>query len=488
MIAPTFLPAIFFLLLSSDYPDAFNIYDEQTYADSSCTPLVVETPAGVFASPGGRPNGSGSRNDPLDLATALAGGDFIQPGDTLWLMEGTYSGNFVSRLSGANNMPIEVRPWPGKRVVLESPPRKAGNNSQSTLFVDSQWVNYYGLEVRSRFGDRSSKKPGSNPDDIDIQGGVTVGAHYNSSNTKIINFIVHDTQGGLSSFSASTDSELYGNIIYNNGWTGPDRGHGHGIYTQNKGGYKKLTNNILFFGFGTGIHAYVEGSPKLENYDIQDNVWFLSGASDPRASQKKDNNLVGGFQPVTNLLIKNNKGYSDNGRGTRIGYGGSVTGQSAVLEGNYLAENFWVAGNWDRLEVSNTSVFHGITGASQSQITDLGGNYFRENDPASGKQIFVSQNGFDPRRARIIIYNFDEDERVSVDLSAVLKEGESYRIHSVFDLFGSPLLTGIYDGSSIAIPMGAVAPPQPKGINGIGAEDDPGRRFGVFLVSHAGCR
>ncbi len=476
-----------FLLLDSYTPSSFNTYNSNTFADSTCEALAIENPTGVFVSPNGHPSAAGTELDPLDLVTALKDNDLVQNGETLWLMEGTYVGNFTSYLNGAENSPISVKPCPGKRVVLESPLLATGENGQSTLFIDSQWVNYYGLEIMSRATGRTSQQKGSNPTDLNIQGGVTVGAHYNSSNTKIINFIVHDTRGGLSSFSASTDSELYGNIIYNNGWTAPDRGHGHAIYTQNVDGYKKLTNNILFFGFGTGIHAYVQSAPKLNNYDIQDNVWFLTGASDPRSSQKKDNCLVGGYQPVTNLLIKNNKGYSDNGRGTRIGYSGNVTNQSAVLQDNYLVENFWVAGDWDTLNISNTSIFHGITGDSQSQITDLGGNDFRETDPANGKKIFVSQNKFDPRRARVIIYNFDEDDTVAVDLGSILKDGEAYRIHSVFNLFGAPLKTGVYDGSKVMIPMGTISPPQPNGVNGIGEEDDPKKRFGVFIVSHAAC-
>ncbi len=482
-----FLPAIVFLLLSSRNPVAFNTYDETTFADSTCTPMAIEKPVGIFAAPAGTPDAAGTETDPLDLATALAGSELIRAGDTLWLMEGKYIGNFTSRLGGAEGRPIQVKPYPGKRVILESPPLAKGENSASTLFIDSQWVDYYGLEIMSRAGDRISEESTSNPTDISLQGGVTVGAYHNSSNTKIINFIVHDTRGGLSSFSASTDSELYGNIIYNNGWTAPDRGHGHAIYTQNTGGYKKLTSNIIFFGFGTGIHAYVEGSPKLDNFDIQENVWFLTGASDPRASQKKDNCLVGGLQPVTNLLIKNNRGYSDNSRGTRIGYSGSVTGQSAVLADNYLAENFWVAGDWDSLNISGTSIFHGITGDSQSQITDLGGNDFRESDPADGKKIFVSSNRYDPRRLRVTIYNFDLDDTVRVDLGSLLQPGEAYRIHSVFDLFGEPLQTGVYNGADITIPMGTIAPPQPIGLNGIGDEDDPGKRFAVFIVTHAAC-
>jgi len=489
-----FIPAILAALANphssndiSNAYDPFNAYNAETFADSTCQVLPLEKPAGFFTSPSGSPTASGSRSDPLDLSTALGKQSPLKAGDTLWLMEGKYIGSFTSYLKGEEGNPIEVRPVPGKHVILETPARNPGDSRHATLFIDAPWTNYYGLEIRSTGFDRfDENQDGSG---IDVQGGVSIGAYHNSSNTKIINFIVHDTSGGLSSFSASTNSELYGNIIYNNGWEGR-RGSGHAIYTQNTGPYKKLTNNIIFFGFGTGIHAYVEGSSKLANYDIQGNTWFLTGASDTRATQKKDNCLVGGFHPVTNLLIKNNLGYSDNGRGTRVGYSGDVTGQSAVLEDNYLDENLWVAGNWDKLDVSNTTILHGITGESQSQINNLGGNKFKEqNDLPSGKKIFVSKNAYDPRRARIVIYNYDESNTVSVDADSVLKTGEAYRVHSVFDLFSSPVITGIYDGKSIQIPMGTVAPPQPTKHQGIDPiEDDPKKRFGVFILTHAGCQ
>jgi len=482
MPVTTIAPAIISYLLSSSLPvnEAFNTYDSSTFSSSTCKPLDIEVPVGIFASPDGKSTALGTENDPLDLATALANNDKVKDGDTLWLMEGTYRGTFTSELRGTENSPISVKPYPGKRVIIDSTDGKDG----SGLRINGYWANYYGIEVLSRDSKRETTSDTYADNNITLQGGVNV---YGTK-IKVVNFISHDNSSGINAWFKGEDErgELYGNIIYNNGWSAPKRGHGHAIYAQNKNGYKKLHNNIIFFGFATGIHVYTEGG-YIDNFDIQDNVWFLTGASDTRASQKKDNCLVGGLKPARNLLIKNNMGFSDNGRGTRIGYGGDVVGQSAVIEDNYLAENFWVAGNWDRLDVSNTSIFHGITGSSQSQINDLGGNDFRESDPTSGKKIFVSQNKYDARRARVIIYNYDEDESVSVDLSAVLKNGEAYRIHSVFDLFGKPVKRGIYNGSNILIPMGTVAPVQPNGLDGISEEDDPKKKFGVFIVTHAGC-
>lgn len=454
--------------------------DESTFANSTCQNKPFEVPQGFFASPNGSPNAFGTQNDPLDLQTALSSSSPVEAGDTLWLIEGVYKGLYTSELRGTQALPIRVSVLPGKQAILDGNVASAG----SVLHVKGSWTNYYGLEVLSSSPTHTSLESGSNPSDLVTNGGVTV----QGANTKVINFIVHDnTGGGISSWSDAPDSELYGNIIYNNGWTGPDRGHGHAIYAQNRTGVKKLTNNIIFFGFGTGIHVYTEGG-QMNNFDVQYNTWFMTGASDPRSSQKKDNCLIGGFQPVINLQLKNNQGYSENSRGTRLGYGGSVTGQNAVLDNNYLSENFWVAGHWDSFDVSNTTVHRGRTGSSQTYVNDVVGNDFQDTPPVSGKKIFVHPNAYDPRRAKVVIYNFDEDDSVNVDLSSVLKMGEAYRIHSTFALFDAAMLEGVYNGSLISIPMGSVTPPQPTGSHDVTEDDDPHKRFGVFIVTHGACQ
>jgi len=463
-----------------DNHHAFNGITNSTFALSSCTNLPLETAVGIFVSPAGTPTATGTQLDPLDLATALSSTSIVTAGETIWLMEGIYKGNFTSKLRGTSLLPIKVKPLPGKRAIIDGNHISGG----AALTISGDWADYYGLEVISSSATHTSAQTGSNPSDLVTNNGVTV----TGPNTRVINFIVHDNVGGgISSWSNAPNSELYGNIIYNNGWTGPDRGHGHAIYAQNNTGFKKLTNNIIFFGYGTGIHVYTEGG-QMNNFDVQHNTWFMTGASDPRASQKKDNCLIGGFKPVTNLLMKNNLGYSENSRGIRLGYGGSVVGQDAILMDNYLSENFWVAGSWSSLNVSNSAVFRGLTGVASSFISDgTNGNIVQITPPATGNQVFVKANDHDPRRARVVIYNHEDAPSVSVDLSSVLKSGEAYRIHSSFALFDAPMIEGVFDGNPVSIPMGSVVPPQPTGSNGIADEDYPHRKFGVFIVTHGGC-
>ena len=486
---------------------AFDLFDEESYSASTCTPLAIERPIGIFASPSGTPTAEGTEADPLDLNTALLNNDKVQDGETLWLMEGTYRGTFTSELRGSENSPIKVKPYPGKHVKIDTTDAPSG----AGLLINGSWTYYYGIEVSSYDGNRvSTVDNSSNPSDITLNGGVSI----IGSTNKVINFISHDNASGIDAWSkrqdgfSGIDTEIYGSIIYNNGWSAQPadgsygRGHGHAIYTQNFDGTKKIINNVIFYGFGTGIHAYQTGKVEqngllrgIENFDIEDNTWFLTGASDIRKGMKKYDCLVGGYQPVKNLLLKNNQGYSDIGR-TMLGYASNYHGipflnEDALLVNNYLVQNLKLQDSWPigAISIKDSSVFHGITG-DQTYLNDLGGNDFSA-EPTSGKKIFYIKNAYDPRRGRITIFNFDRDQNVSVDLSKVMKAGSAFRVHSVFDLFGEPILSGVYTGQSIEIPMGTVSPPQPYGLDGaINADegDDPKELFGVFIVTHAGCQ
>ncbi|MDF1879892.1 hypothetical protein JHD50_01020 [Sulfurimonas sp. MAG313] len=487
---------------------AFNIYDDSTFAASICAPLPMEQPLGIFASPQGNANAAGTEQDPLDLATALLNNDKVQDGNTLWLMEGTYKGTFTSELRGSENNPIKVKPYPGKYVRIDTTNAPSG----AGLLINGTWTHYYGIEVTSYDGNRVSKVDNSsNPSDITLNSGVSI----IGSTNKVINFIAHDNASGIDAWSkrkdgfTGIDTETYGSIIYNNGWSAQPadgsygRGHGHAIYTQNYDGIKKITNNVIFYGFGTGIHAYQTGKFEqngvlrgLENFDIQDNTWFLTGASDIRKGMKKYDCLVGGYQPIKNLIMTNNQGYSDLGK-TIIGWASNYkdipfNNEGASLENNYLAQRLEVRVLWDPNSVSikDTSVFGG-TSVNEAFLNDLGGNNLDGAQPTSGKKIFYVKNTYDSRRGRITIYNFDRDANVSVDLSKIMKTGSAYRIHSVFDLFGEAIISGVYDGSAVSIPMGTVSPPQPYGLDGaINASegDDPKELFGVFIITHAGCQ
>src|SRR5437870_1781385 len=64
-----------------------------------------------YVAPNGSQTANGTKEHPLDLATALSSNSPAAPGDTIWLRGGTYEGHFVSELRGATTMPILVRQY-----------------------------------------------------------------------------------------------------------------------------------------------------------------------------------------------------------------------------------------------------------------------------------------------------------------------------------------------------------------------------------------
>ena len=86
--------------------------------------LAVFLPLGVvrtvraadfYASPTGTTStaaGTGTITNPWALQTALAQPAAVHPGDTIWLRGGTYTGKYVSHLTGTSTAPIVVRSYP----------------------------------------------------------------------------------------------------------------------------------------------------------------------------------------------------------------------------------------------------------------------------------------------------------------------------------------------------------------------------------------
>ncbi|MDB6023732.1 MAG: hypothetical protein JWQ04_3589, partial [Pedosphaera sp.] len=219
-----------------------------------------------YVSPAGSATGDGGWNNPWDLPTALNQPAAVHPGDTLWLLGGTYRTanrptKFVSTLAGASNRPITVRQYPGQRATID------GNLGQYT----GGWVNYWGFEIMDsqQFGNgaiptRVSPQAGPFPttwyENYDgITNDFTVsGVDLQAPNCKLINLVIHDNiGGGIGVDAAAGNTEIYGTLSYFNGWQGSDRSHGHGIYGQNiSPAVKHIEDCLVFDNFALGIQDY----------------------------------------------------------------------------------------------------------------------------------------------------------------------------------------------------------------------------------------
>lgn len=461
------------------------------------------THVGYYVAPGGSSANDGSASRPWDLATALAGGGGrVAPGDTIWLRGGTYRGPVRSRVSGVAGAPVVIRQYPGERAIIDG----AGSTS-STFVVDGSYSIFWGFELTNTDPDRTDL---NRPDMV-----VNHGPH-----NKYINLIVHDGNVAYYTYTDQPDVEIYGSIIYNIGWQGTDRGHGHAIYAKNDVGPLVLRDNVMFNQFGYGVHGYTNaGSGHLINIRIEGNVSFNNGSLSNNSTAS--NIMVAGNEVADQIVVKDNFTYfspSVGGSSLRMGRGSLLDG-SMRIEGNYLAggspvmdvgdwrqavvagNTFIGTGNMVVLQDPNTSQ-HAWSGdlfyrdpsanawrysgtyytfsAWQTATGLAAGDQARSGAPAT--QVFVRPNAYEPGRAHIIVYNWGRLSMVAADLAGVLRVGERFEVRNVQDLFGTPVVSGVYTGGAVSLAMTGATPPAPIGM---AASRSPvtGPEFDVFLVT-----
>lgn len=408
-----------------------------------------------YSSPSGRPSGDGSVGNPWNLATALAQPAAVRPGDTIWLRGGTYPGTFSSSLNGSAGNPIVVRQYPGERAILD------GGNSggRAILTVAGSYTWYWGFEIMSSDLNRVSTTNLDNPPDIGRGDGIDIDQSSRTGpGLKFINLIIHDTRQGVSFWTEAIDAEIYGCLIYYNGWDSTARGSGHGIYTQNQTGTKKITDNIIFSGFGYGIHAYGSSAAFLDNFLFQGNTLFNSG--DLSSSGPSGILLVGGGrlahnpQVIGNLLYRQTAGVASD---FDMGYSAGCV--SPILNGNYVATTTALINCTAGLSLADNTFYGDTTGFSQS--TFPANTYFSLRP--TGTRVFLRPNLYEPGRANVTIYNWDLNPTVNVDFSGVLPVGSRYEIRNAQNFFAPPVQSGTYSGGTVSLPMNDLTAAVPVG-------------------------
>jgi len=459
------------------------------------------THVGWYVTTNGTSSGDGTNAAPWDLATALNGGNgSIRVGDTVWLRQGTYVGQFYSGLSGTAASPIVVRGYPTERVTLDG--GTGGTNRIETLTVNGAFTMYRDFEVMQssalRTGEAGTGTP-LRPTGIY----VLQSAH----DLKFINLIIHDTGHGFYTENTAHNIEIYGCIIYNGGdqnAASGGRSDGHGIYIKGDGnGWKIVRDNVIFDQFGFGIHGYAESGQALKNLVFDGNAIFNNGTP---SNYDNPNVQLGGTVVADNDSITNNSLYfspgvtSDNGN-VRIGYSATANG-TALVQGNTIVGGTTQTvelGYWANLTVQNNIlvstnvvvVQHDANSPTTQHWTGnthyhdpagqawqfKGTNYtfsgwqaaVGATDAASGAlpttaQVIVRPNRYETGRANIIVHNWAGVSSVDVPVASVLTTGDSYVVRNAQNIFGTPVASGTYQGGgTIAIPMGGVAPPPPIG-------------------------
>jgi hypothetical protein len=426
-------------------------------------------PQAFYVAPDGLPTNPGTSEAPLDLATALSTSSPALPGDTIWVGGGVYRGAFKSQLRGTAVAPVVVRQRPGARAIID-----ATSSSDSALFVEGAFTWFWGLEIRSEEPLRTSSQPHA----ADLRRGAGVTAH--APGARFINLIVHDMKNGIEVWASAPDAEVYGNLIFNNGYSAEDRGHGHGIYAQNRFGTLRVTDNVMFSGFSHGIHVYGSDAAYLDNVRLDGNVVFNSGLLSPFFER---NLLLGGGRPAGNPVVTSNYTYySRERRGgeNNLGYAAGCTG--LVARKNYWAHprQYPLVIGANCAGVVEDNVLIGFF--SEEARARFPRNDVRGTEPA-GIDVFVRPNLYERGRANVVVFNWDRTRTVDVPLDGTgLLDGMRFEVRDAQDFFAGAVFTGVFSaGQAISLQMDGKGITRPAGATPM-APSHTGREFGAFIV------
>jgi hypothetical protein len=367
-----------------------------------------------YVGPAGSVEGQGTKASPWDLESALLGRRVVQPGDTIALLGGTYrrrpQEQFEVRLVGAEGKPIHVRAAPGERATIDG---------GLVMHEPSAHVWIWDLEILvSEPHPTAPVGPGSNPAGFTRPwGGLSM---RGGRQCKYINLVIHDCRQGVSFWAEARDSEVYGCIIYDNGWPATDRGHGHAIYTQNGEGVKTISDCIMTGGHGYTMHAYGSERADVDNYLIEGNIAYDAGMF-----------LVGGGKPSRGIRVNHNTLY---GIDMQLGYN---------------------APSNEDAEVRMNTVVNGSLTIKDFKSVRQEGNLVVAKAEArpTFSQVDLRPNRYDLNRAHLALFNWGATKVVAVNPEPFLKRGDRFRLMNPRDFYGKPVLEGVYTGTPIAAPV-----------------------------------
>lgn len=370
-----------------------------------------------YVGPQGKAENPGTADAPWDLASTLAGEQEIGPGGTIHLLEGTYRRRpnelFEIRLRGTAGQPIHVQPVAGQRVRIDG-----GLSVRSPS--SHVWIRDLEIFVSELLPPRPVSA-GSHPADLKRpQGGLHMDG---GSDCKYINLVIHHCSQGISCWKDELNPEIYGCVIYANGWRGVDRGHGHCIYTQNDQGVKTISNCIMtcpYEGSYT-VHAYGSERAYVNNYLLTENICYARGPF-----------LVGGGRPSRGIRIHRNVLY---GIDMRIGYNAPYN---------------------EDCEVRDNVVVNGKLETSRYRTVAWDGNLILPTSNsirATRDKSILLPNRYDLNRAHLAVFNWGETDAVDVEVNGFLGEGDAAELFNPENLLGNAVAKVTCHKGVIRVPV-----------------------------------
>jgi len=379
----------------------------------------------------------------------------------------------------------------------------------SQVNVDGSYMIWRDLEITNSNPLRTQDTPNSQDAPyLRGEGVFNLGAH-----NKFINCIIHDVQDGYFNGDTGVGAEIYGCLIFNNGYVAGGRYNGHGLYLihtdLNSTAYIK--DNVVFNNSNMGIkgdsqtgntvNIWSEGNICFNNgswtndvtrhfnlfmatnngiadaITVKDNyLWHPIGVNggsfvmgiggvDMGSLIATGNYVMGGGQAVaidrwTAVTFTGNSVDASDaspGNAQLIAYSPSSGGTTAIWNNNVYYNNTpnkkgFFSGNSDALDLTE---WNSKTGFDSTSTYVIG-------HPTSSV-VAVRANRYDSSQANIVIYNWSNAKKIRVDLSSILSQGDRYLIYAVEDIFGSAVASGTYKGGQVKIKIKGGSVTQPVG-------------------------
>lgn len=380
------------------------------------------------------------------------------------------------------------------------------------MYVTGSYITFQGIRLTSSDPVREQSTPNSqNSPHLRGSGFYNLG-DFNA----FINCVVHDNQDGIFNGNTSSGTEIYGCLVYNNGYVAGGVYNGHGLYMIHSDASNPalIKDNLILNNASLGIKEDSQGSDTI-NIDAIGNALANSGS------------WASGLGATGNLLSASNNGVAQditvvdnffyfpsgaNATNLKLGLGG-VSNGTLVVTGNYIANGIAVAiEEWSPLTFTgNTIRATNNTGGGNStvilyephsspsstwnnntywnQITS-GLGYFPGGgsssrtfaqwktdtsfDAASTQTLTAPTanwtalriNTHDSSRALLVIYKWvAAGTAVDIDPSSFLSGGDGYAIYPAENPSTS-VLSGTYTSGNLSVPMDGTAVVAPIGANG----------------------
>lgn len=410
------------------------------------------TAADWFVALNGQATNPGTIEEPWDIVSGLINQTQVQPGDTVYIRGGEYQvPNYVNgdhgfqlQLKGTEQGRVTVRNYQDEHVVLDGGILADKANNYPT-FVD-----LVGLEVTVRHHE----------EDFDLEdhraqphphGGVILKF---GEGIRLINCVIHHgMHQGIGYWEGlKGDCLIYGCVVYNNGWRNAGNSYnGHGIYGQCKDPDTRLVENCIFADqWSFHMQWYGSANAFIDNVTIKDVIAY---ADYERFGQAGHNRvLLGGTNGDSqrNFVVDGLYAHNSN---LQLGWNRDV--ENATVKNNFLTlGNIAIYPGSTYMEENNFmwhEHYDGQTGEYTGELKHSGPENGAEIPPEPVVKLLP--NTFEPNRAHLAVFAFQQQTEVTVDVSSWAAEGEVIRLYDPMKLFGQPLCTATVTDGSITVPM-----------------------------------